>query len=716
MGNKKDINKEFLFEIGTEELPAGYIEPALDHLRSSVEAALKNSRLKFDRIKALGTPNRLVVHITGLPLRQEAQREKISGPSKEMAFDKEGKPTQACLGFLRSKKAQLKDISIETTPRGEYLFIEREKESLTTKKILADLLAPLMASIRFPKVMRWDDSGVRFARPVRWILALYGSETVSIKFGRLTASNITRLPRYISPVMRSVKIKSIKDYFKTLEKYNVILDQEERRGRIAEILKRSAKQAGAADNFNTGLLATVNYLVESPVGFVGNLRKEYLDLPVDVLESSMAKNQKIFLLKDKSGKALPYFAAIINGKREDTAAIRKTFEAILNAKLKDSMFFLSEDLKVRLEDRVEALKGVVFQAKLGTVHDRVIRLKNLSLDIARSFEFPNRAAVEEKIQRAALLSKADLVTQMVKEFPDLQGIIGGEYAKRQGEDKEIFNAIYEHYLPKGPTDCLPSTYTSSILAIADKIDTIVGFYAIGLIPTGSEDPYGIRRASLGLLKILLESKYPILLDDLMEWSFARYGDKIVCDKNAVKSQISAFQKDRLKNILLDKNFKDAIIDAVLCSGFGRFDRISKKLSDLSSISKAKYFIEAAKIIERISNILKGDKKPKDGAAKVSPALFKEQLEKDLWDIYEKNKASIEKNIAEGDYIEATKIYARAFHDPIHLFFEKVVVNAEDPTLKANRYALLRAIHAAYVDNVADLSRIIQSGHSGEGSS
>ncbi len=716
MGTKKDITKEFLFEIGTEELPAGYIEPALDHLRSSVEAALKSSRLKFDRIKALGTPNRLVVHITGLPLRQEAQREKISGPSKEMAFDKEGKPTQACLGFLRSKKAQLKDISIETTPRGEYLFIEREKESLTTKKILADLLAPLMASIRFPKVMRWDDSGVRFARPVRWILALYGSETVSIKFGRLTASNVTRLPRYISPVMRSVKIKSIKDYFKTLEKYNVILDQEERRGRIAEILKRSAKQAGAADNFNTGLLATVNYLVESPVGFVGNLRKEYLDLPVDVLESSMAKNQKIFLLKDKSGKALPYFAAIINGKREDTAAIRKTFEAILNAKLKDSMFFLSEDLKVRLEDRVEALKGVVFQAKLGTVHDRVIRLKNLSLDIARSFEFPNRAAVEEKIQRAALLSKADLVTQMVKEFPDLQGIIGGEYAKRQGEDKEIFNAIYEHYLPKGPTDCLPSTYTSSILAIADKIDTIVGFYAIGLIPTGSEDPYGIRRASLGLLKILLESKYPILLDDLMEWSFARYGDKIVCDKNAVKSQISAFQKDRLKNILLDKNFKDDIIDAVLCSGFGRFDRLSKKLSDLSSISKAKYFIEAAKIIERISNILKGDKKPKDGAAKVSPALFKEQLEKDLWDIYEKNKAGIEKNIAEGDYIEATKIYARAFHDPIHLFFEKVVVNAEDPALKANRYALLRAIHAAYVDNVADLSRIIQSGHSGEGSS
>jgi len=633
-----------------------------------------------------------------------------------MAFDKDGKPTQACLGFLRSKGAELKELHIESTPRGEYVSIEKIESPVPVKKFLTDAISNLIATLRFPKVMRWDDSGIRFARPVRWILALYGSETVSVKFGRLTASNITRLPRYASPVMRSVKIKSIKDYFKTLEKYNVILDQEERRGRIAEILKRSAKQAGAADNFNTGLLATVNYLVESPVGFVGNLKREYLDLPVDVLESSMAKNQKIFLLKDKSGKALPYFAAIINGKREDTAAIRKTFEAILNAKLKDSMFFLNEDLKVRLEDRVEALKGVVFQAKLGTVHDRVIRLKNLSLDIVRSFDFPNRAAVEEKIQRAALLSKADLVTQMVKEFPDLQGIIGGEYAKRQGEDKEISNAIYEHYLPKGPTDCLPSTYTSSILAIADKIDTIVGFYAIGLIPTGSEDPYGIRRASLGLLKILLESKYPILLDDLMEWSFVRYGDKIACDKNAVKSQISAFQKDRLKNILLDKNFKDDIIDAVLCSGFGRFDRLSKKLSDLSSISKAKYFIEAAKIIERISNILKGDKKPKDGAVKVNPALFKEQLEKDLWDIYEKNKAGIEKNIAQGDYIEATKIYARAFHDPIHLFFEKVVVNAEDLALKANRYALLGAIHAAYVDNVADLSRIIQSGHSGECSS
>lgn len=704
MKNKKDASKEFLLEIGTEELPAGYIEPALEQLRLALELNRKVGTLNFSSLDVFGTPNRLVVYIRGLSM-PPPRREKVIGPSKEMAFDKDGKPTQACLGFLRSKGAELKELHIESTPRGEYVSIEKTKPPVPIKKFLTDAISNLIATLKFPKVMRWDDSGVRFARPVRWLLALYESETVSVKFGKLTASNMTRLPRYSSPVMKSVKIKSVKDYFKTLEKYNVILDQEERHERIAATLKKAAKEVGASDNFNTDLLATVNYLVESPVGFIGKFGKEYLDLPVEVLESSMAKNQKIFLLKDKGGKALPYFAAIINGKRKDIAMIRKTFEAILNAKLKDSIFFLNEDLKIRLEERVEALKGVVFQAKLGTIHDRVMRLQKLSLDIVRSFEFPNRATVEEKVQRAALLSKADLVTQMVKEFPDLQGIIGSEYAKREGEDKEICNAIYEHYLPKGPVDHLPSTYTSSILAIADKIDTIVGFYAIGLIPTGSEDPYGIRRASLGLLKILLENKYPILFDDLMEWTFSRYGTKITCDRNTIKSQILAFQKDRLKNILLDKNFKDDIIDAVLCSGLGRFDQLSKKLSDLSSISKAKYFLEAAKVIERVSNILKGDKKAREGAAKVNPSLFKEQLEKDLWDIYEKNKAGIEKKIAEGNYIEATKIYAKAFHDPIHLFFEKVVVNAEDQSLRANRFALLRAIHAAYVEKVADLSKI-----------
>ncbi len=704
MKNKKDASKEFLLEIGTEELPAGYIEPALKQLRETLESSRKVGTLNFSSLDVFGTPNRLVVYLRGLST-PPPQREKIIGPSKEMAFDKDGKPTQACLGFLRSKEAELKDLHTESTPRGEYVFIEKTKESPPIKKFLAATIPNLIATIKFPKVMRWDGSGVRFARPVRWILALLDSEAVGIKFGKLTASDTTRLPRYISPAMKPVKIKSAKDYFRTLEKFNIILNQEERHDKITTVLKKSASASGAADNFNADLVRTVNYLVESPVGFVGKFRKEYLDLPVEVLESSMAKNQKIFLLKDKGGKTLPYFAAIINGKRKDTAMIRKTFEAILNAKLKDSIFFLEEDLKTALGDRVEALKGVVFQAKLGTVYDRVMRLQKLSLDIANSFPAADKDAAKKKLERAALLSKADLMTQMVKEFPDLQGIIGREYAKRTGEDKEIYSAIYEHYLPKGPADPLPSTYTSSILAIADKIDTIVGFYAIGLIPTGSEDPYGIRRASLGILKILLENKYPILFDDLMEWAFSRYGSAIACDKNAVKRQIVAFQKDRLKNILLDKNFKDDIIDAVLCPGLGKFDRLSKKLIDLSSISKAKYFLEAAKVIERISNILKSEKKPKEDAVKVNPALFKEQLEKDLWGIYEKNKDDIEEKAAEGDYIEATRIYAKAFHDPIHLFFEKVVVNTEDQALRANRYALLRAIHAIYVDKVADLSNI-----------
>ncbi len=703
MKNKKPGTNDLLVEICSEELPAGYITPALNQLHSAFAAALNGDRLKLNAIRSFATPVRLVILIEGLSPRQESQREKISGPSKGAAFDKDGRPTQACLGFLKSKGAQIKDIQIENTQKGEYIFIEREKESLPAKKVLSDSLPKIIASLRFPKAMRWETGGVKFARPVRSILAMYGNELVAFKFGSLASSDSTRLPRYESATMEPVKIKSTGDYFLKLKKYGVVLDQEERRKKILAILESSAISEGASKEFNQALLETVTFISESPVGFTGKFAKEYLDLPVEILESSMAKNQKIFLLKDVKGKALPAFVAILNGKHKDTALIGRTFEAILNAKLKDSMFFLGEDLKTKLEERIDSLKGVVFQAKLGTMYDRTMRLQKLARYIADLLNLTEDE--KKKIELSALLCKTDLVTQMVKEFPDLQGIVGREYALRTGEDREVCRAIYDHYLPKGPNDPLPAGNISSVLAIADKLDAIVGFYAIGFIPTGSEDPYGTRRASLGLLKILSERKYPVSLDDLLDKAFELYGGTVPCDRTAVKSQITSFQKERLKNILLDKKFKDDIIDSVLSPGIGRFDRLNKKLEDLSSIAQAKYFLEAAKVVERVSNILKGAKDFKAETAKVRPELFKEQLERDLWEIYEKNRGKIGERIEAGDYAGATKLYGEAFGGPIHLFFEKVVVNADDQALRMNRLSLLKAIHAVYVDKTADLSKI-----------
>lgn len=703
MKDKRPATKDFLLEICSEELPAGYITPAINQLRSSLVAAFSECRLRSGPVRAYATPVRLVILVEGLAARQESQREKITGPSKDAAFDKDGRPTQACLGFLRSKGAQIKDIKIENTQRGEYLFIERTKESLPAKKVISDILPEIISSLRFPKVMRWEEAGMKFARPVRSIAALYGDETVTFKFGSLQSSDSTRLPRYESVIMESVKVKSVNDYFLKLKRYGVILDPEIRREKILAFLKSSAKSEGAAEEFNAALLEKVVFLSESPVGFIGKFSREYLELPAEVMESSMAKNQNIFLLKDNKGKALPAFVGILNGKRKDLGLIRRTFEMILNAKLKDSIFFLREDLKIKLEERIDSLKGIVFQVKLGTVYDRVMRLQKLARYIGDLLNLPEEE--KKKAEMAALLCKTDLVTHMVKEFPDLQGIVGREYALRTGEDKEVCRAIYEHYLPKGIGDPLPAGSISSVLAIADKVDAIVGFYAIGFIPTGSEDPYGTRRASLGLLKILSDRRYPVSLDDLLDRAFDLYGNTLSCDRGAVKAQIIAFQKERLKNILLDKKFKDDIIDSVLSPGIGRFDRLNKKIEDLSSIAQAKYFLEAAKVIERISNILKGAKDIKEGAAKVRPELFKEQLERDLWEIYENKRGKIKDRIVEGDYSGATKIFAEAFSNPIHLFFEKVVVNADDLALRANRSALLRAIYAVYVDGAADLSKI-----------
>ncbi len=703
MKKKNVMQTGLLLEIGCEELPAGYIPPAIEQLRTSLEAGLKDARIGFGRIVSYATPVRLIVLAEGISARQESQREKIVGPSKAAAFDKDGKPTQACLGFLKSKDARIENIKIEDTPKGEYLFIERAMESLPAKKVLAEILPKLIVSLRFPKVMKWESGGVRFARPVRSIVALLGDEVVPFRFGSLQSSNLSRLPRYESAGMATVKINSVNDYFVKLKKYGIEADGDKRKASIAAMLKNAAKAEGASEDFNSALLETVSYLSESPSGFTGKFSGDYLDLPVEVLESSMAKNQKIFLLKDNRGKALPVFAGVPNGKRKDISGIRGTFEAILNAKLKDSMFFLKEDLKTKLEDRIDLLKGVVFQAKLGTMHDRVGRIRELSRFIADALKIPDDE--KKKIEMAALLCKADLVTLMVKEFPDLQGIVGREYAKRTGEDKDVAKAIYEHYLPKGPNDPLPSGNISCILAIADKVDAIAGFYSIGMVPTGSEDPYGIRRASLGLLKILSEKKYPLSLDALLDKAAGLYGDTVAFDRKTVKTQILSFMKERLKNILLDKKYKDDIIDSVLSPGIGSFDRLGKKLEDLSSISQAKYFLEAAKVAERISNILKGARDFRREDAKVRPELFKEQLENELWDIYGKQKEKIEGRIEAGDYAGATKLYAEAFSGPIHLFFEKVTVNADDQALRMNRLSLLRAIQAVYSDRAADLSKI-----------
>lgn len=703
MNPKNELTKDLLVEAGVEELPSNYLYQALLQLRSSVEEGLKNSRLNFSEINVFGTPNRLVIYAKGLPLRQAPQREKIIGPSKEIAFDKEGKPTSACLGFLKSKAGALRDIFVEATPRGEYIFIERNKESKATKAVLSEILPGIISAIKFPKLMKWDESGIRFARPIRWALALYGSQVVNFKLGKLAASNWTHLPRYLSPSMQAIKVTSAKDYFDKLEEYRFILDQNTRQEKIRVILKDLARGVGAANDFNEELIGSVTYLVESPIGFVGKFKREYLRLPAEVLESSMAKNQRIFLLKDRKGKALPYFAAIINRKSKNVEGIISTYEAILDAKLKDSIFFLEEDLRIPLQERVEWLKGIVFQAKLGTVYDRVARLEKLALYIADALLLSDVEKI--KIERAAHLSKADLVTQMVKEYPDLQGVIGREYARRTGEDKEVAGAIYEHYLPRTTADALPTTDIGSILGIADKIDAIAGFFAVGLIPTGSEDPYGIRRASLGLLKILSEKRYPISLGLLIDKAFEIYAPLITFDKQIVKSQIFAFLKERVKNILLDKKFRDDIIDAVLESGFDRLDLLYKKLNDLSSAVNSKYFWETAKVVERTSNILRTEKVASRGAKKVKAEHLKEPVEKEVWEIYEKCKGKIEELIAAADYIGATKFYAEAFYKPLHIFFEKVMVNVDDEALRENRFALMRAINSIYVENVADMSKI-----------
>jgi len=685
--------KELLLEIGTEEIPAGFIPEALTDLENLARKELEANRIDFVGVKAFGTPRRLVLFIESVSAKQRDVETKKIGPAKQAAFDSKGSPTRAAIGFARSQSVSVEALKVIETEKGEYVCAVKREPGRATFELLPIILPRLVLNLPFQKSMRWGEVPIRFARPIHWILALFGEEVIPFEVGNIQSGNVTYGHRFMYP--SSFTVKDFKSYLQKIEEAYVIVDPVERKKRIQEEMVREGASVNGRVLQDEDLLNEVNFLVEYPLALCGRFDPKFLSLPREVVIHLMKEHQRYFAVEDERGALLPYFICISNTVPKDRSVVVKGNERVLKARLSDANFFFQEDLKIPLEKRLEELKKVVFQAKLGTSHEKVIRFTKLALFICEQVEPKLRQVVE----KASLLCKADLVTGMVGEFPKLQGIVGREYARLSGEKPEVYEAIYEHYLPAFAGDRLPSTPAGDMVSIADKLDTIVGCFGIGLVPTGTADPFGLRRQALGIIRIILEKKYSLSLIQLIDESGGLLREKMERPFLEVKKEVIEFFRIRYQNLLLDKGYPFDLVDAALSTSFDELLDAQHRIDALKVARVSQDFESVVIGFKRAMNILKGYSSTKE----VNPSLFSEQAEKDLHQSFLKAKEKIDLHLRQRAY-ESAILEMTRMRKPIDTFFDKVMVMVEDEEIRDNRLALLNGIGQLFL-RIADFSKL-----------
>ncbi len=687
------MKRDYLLEIGCEEIPAGFVGPALWFGGQQFADILKKARLVFDRVDIYGTPRRLAYVVRNLEELQEASEEKALGPPKSVAYDKDGKPTRAAMGFAKAQGVDISDLQVFSTDRGEYLGIVRSLKPRPVVDVLPDVVAGWIPSIPFKKSMRWADLDVRFARPVHWIVSLYGDRVIPFSFGNITAGNTTYGHRFLSP--GPIRLGNPGEYFDRLSAADVFVDLEVRKEKIRAGIREAEKRIGRMWVVDEPLVETVANLVEYPVVMVGRFEEKYLSLPREVLITSMRVNQKYFVFEDDRGTLFPGFAFVSNMRVPDKRVVIAGNERVIRARLSDAEFYYGDDLKKPLFDRAQALKNVLFQADMGMYWEKVERMAEIAAYVA-SIGFP---AKEADCRRAAILSKADLTTGVIKEFPELQGVMGRHYALKTGEKEEVAQAVYEHYLPKGQADELPSTDVGAAVAIADKIDMLCGCFGVGLIPTGTADPYGLRRHTLGILSILESRRLRVPIGELVDRSLAALAGKLKSPAPEVKRKVMDFIAARLVNLWTSKGTPGDLADAIISAGLTDMVDLGGKLSALVAFRTEPAFEPLAEVFKRAINITKGYA----GSLTVSERLFEHDEEKALDKASREVSGRVEHAASSGKYAEAFGEMAR-LQPLVSAFFEKVLVMAKDEKVRNNRLALLKNLSNLFA-GVADFSRI-----------
>ena len=681
------MSKDLLLEIGTEEVPAHVMPHLLADLKRLAGDVFAERRLAYESLRTIGTPRRTALLVTGLAERQEDISTETRGPSVAIAFDAEGKPTKAGVGFARGQGVDPAAL----IQRDGYVYASVHERGAETAQLLTELLPELIRAIPLPNSMRWGDLDFRFIRPIRWIVALYGTEVVPFTLANVTSGNTSRGHRTLSP--QDFVISSPADYETACEKAYIIVDPVRRRSMITEQINEVAKAAGGTAEITPDLLEEVLYLVEYPTALSGAFEEKYLALPAETVITPMRDHQRYFPVKAADGSLLPVFITVRNGGREHLDVVAHGNERVLRARLADAQFFFDEDRKKSLAEHREKLKTVVFQQGLGSMYEKTERLMELVTAIVEELA-PDEAAyeaMEPDARRAAELSKADLVTGMVTEFTELQGIMGREYALLDGEKPEVARAIDEQYMPRFAGDELPQSDLGFALSVADKIDNIVGTFSRGKIPTGSQDPFALRRQALGLVLMLIDHKSGLLLSDLVEEASDLYDlDVSLCQKMQV--YVADFIRLRLKNVLTERGVRYDVQEAVLTD----VDFVADVPVRAAYIERLLASDGADALVQsfvRVGNIARMTE-----TGVVDPALFVAQEEGALHAAYERAVAAR----AEGaDTLPAEQALAAA----IDAFFDAVMVMDKDERIKKNRLTLLKAIDN-YLLYTADYSKIV----------
>ncbi len=692
---------ELVFEIGCEDLPARFVGPALDQLHDMFVAACSEQRIGFESAEILGTPRRLALLVKGLAETQEDLSEERTGPPVRAAF-RDGEPTKAAEGFARGQGVAVEDLYTVETEKGEYVAAKVFEAGSPTRDLLPEILDDCVSKITFQKSMRWGTFKPAFARPVRWIVAVLDGEVVPVSFANVKSGRATRGHRFVGAA--NVEIDNIESYKSQLAAEHVVLDPAARRARIVELLAEKAGPTGGTCVDDPELIDEVVNLVEEPHAVLLEYSEDYLELPDEVLVSSMRKHQRYFAVQ--KGDSLTNACVIIyNTPVPDPTVVRDGNHRVLKARLDDARFFWDQDLKQPLEAFNARLESVTWLQQVGSMAQRSARIAALANTIATKLELGDQVAAHAR--RAGALAKADLVTAMVNEFTDLQGVMGREYAKKAGEPKEVAIAIFEQYLPRGVDDVLPQTDAGACVALAEKLDALVGCFGIGLVPTSTADPYALRRASIGVLKILQDRGYGVSLAELIDLARGTYealdAGVLEADAEESKAKLLAFFQTRLEN-QLEQEYPAEVVAAVLARGLDDVLSVADRVEALAGIRDEDDFEPLAAGFKRVVNILRKQASEFDAAdLKVDASVLVESQEKALWEAHNAAQTKMEAALEARDWAAACQALIE-LKQPVDDFFDHVMVMTDDEALKRNRLALLFALQSLFF-RVADLSVI-----------
>lgn len=667
--------RDYILEIGTEEIPAGFVSWALEEILGIAKTEFETRRLNFDSMKSFATPRRIVLYVRDLAEKQEDLTEELKGPTWQQAFDANDLPTKAAKGFAKSKNVSVDDLQKRNVGGTDFAVAVLKKEGLPSAEVLKEAAPAVIRRLVFPKNMYWDETFVRFARPIRWILSLFGSEVVPFSYGTLEAGRVTRGHRFMGS--RKIEIKSTDEYFGKLFDNSVIIDPEKRREKMLAGISAIEKEIAARAELDESLVEENLYLVEYPVPFAGRFDESFLEMPEEVLTTTMKHHQRYFPVRDEQGTLKPYFIGISNNRATNMAVVREGNERVLKARLTDAAFFWKEDLQIPLHRRVEKLKNIVHQEKLGSVYDRTMNIQAIAVALCDQNRWSD---IRPLAERAAYLSKADQATAMVYEFAELRGVMGREYAKRSGEDERVALAIYEQYLPAYAGDVTPSDQVGAVLGIADRLDTIAGGFKASLEPTGSQDPYGLRRAARTINEIIWALELDLDLEAAARTAAAVYE----LDDPGVNG-ILDFLKQRLQNQVREKGYPHDLTSLALSVIWQRPLQVLRFLDSFAAVRDAEWFRGLVTAAVRVRNILARAEEP-TGAP--DEKLFVEDAERFLWNAVEEIRVPAEKAVAECEWEDLTRLLAR-LEPPVTAFFDDVLVMTDDEKLRHNRLSLLR---------------------------